>query len=668
MSESPEVSQPEPSQPAKPLSQRLEQVDRQIASTVEKALREFHRSLGERVRQGSDEMLRLVEGLTPELPKSFFAPQELSAAAEEKAVGDVVEAVARIDAAGTQGEILMAMLEEGRRFASRTAFFLTRPGEARGWASQGFGRAAAAIEGLHLDYGSASSWAELARGEGVVTLDGDRCAEACQRLGAPAGGEGALIPFVLRGQLGGALYADRLEGEGALAVSSLQLLAHAAALAVETAAGHGGVASPTLRFQGAAAAGVPLWQPSAEAAPVEVAPVEVAEAAPVEVAEAAPVEVVEEPPALEPVLEAVPEDTTPVEVVSEPSALEPEVLLSEPAPVPEIEPPPPVIEEPVAPAAEDVAALEPEPLAEEELFEEPGELEEDVAEPDLSLDDTSNIWALEDEEEDDEPTQVGQAVEPEAEMPGTDPELIDAVGQQTVRLDVEAIQGQTPAFEPPSTESETAQVPTWEVEQAPVAEQPDFELEPEPEPSLEPEDAPAIEPSEEPTLMTPSIDPGFAAPPPEVAPPPAAPAGYVPPAPEVAPPAPAFTEAAPTPPKSEYGSTEVQPPKDVEGPGLAFASQAGLGEGNVPEGEEALHEEARRLARLLVSEIKLYNEEIIEEGRRSGNVYERLKDDIDRSRQMYEERIDPRLKGQSDYFRQELVQRLAGGDERLLGL
>ena len=99
--------------------------------------------------------------------------------------------------------------------------------------------------------------------------------------------------------------------------------------------------------------------------------------------------------------------------------------------------------------------------------------------------------------------------------------------------------------------------------------------------------------------------------------------------------------------------------------GSAFG---GGGESSIPGGEEALHEEARRLARLLVSEIKLYNEEIIEEGRRAGNIYERLKDDIDRSRQMYEERIDPRLlEGDSDYFHQELVQRLAGGDDRLLG-
>ncbi len=50
--------------------------------------------------------------------------------------------------------------------------------------------------------------------------------------------------------------------------------------------------------------------------------------------------------------------------------------------------------------------------------------------------------------------------------------------------------------------------------------------------------------------------------------------------------------------------------------------------------EEELHEEARRQARLLVTEIKLYHEEAVEEGRKSGNIYDRLRGDIDRSRQL----------------------------------
>ena len=85
-------------------------------------------------------------------------------------------------------------------------------------------------------------------------------------------------------------------------------------------------------------------------------------------------------------------------------------------------------------------------------------------------------------------------------------------------------------------------------------------------------------------------------------------------------------------------------------------------------GEEALHEEARRLARLLVSEIKLYNEEQVEAGRRNCDIYERLREDIDRSRQMYEERVDPRLVKSTDYFYQELVRILGAGDAKTLGI
>ncbi|HEY8020936.1 MAG TPA: hypothetical protein VIH93_07535, partial [Thermoanaerobaculia bacterium] len=109
---------------------------------------------------------------------------------------------------------------------------------------------------------------------------------------------------------------------------------------------------------------------------------------------------------------------------------------------------------------------------------------------------------------------------------------------------------------------------------------------------------------------------------------------------------------------------EVRPPSGVQGPGWAFATTRV----NVAADDEALHEEARRLARLLVSEIKLYNEEQVDEGRRNRDLYERLKEDIDRSRQMYEERVDPRVLRSTDYFYQELVRILAAGDSKALGI
>ena len=83
--------------------------------------------------------------------------------------------------------------------------------------------------------------------------------------------------------------------------------------------------------------------------------------------------------------------------------------------------------------------------------------------------------------------------------------------------------------------------------------------------------------------------------------------------------------------------------------------------------EEKAHNDARRFARLLVSEIKLYNEQKVAEGRRGGDLYDRLKEDIDRSRQMYEKRVTPNVASKFDYFYDELVSTLAEGDSSKLG-
>jgi hypothetical protein len=150
----------------------------------------------------------------------------------------------------------------------------------------------------------------------------------------------------------------------------------------------------------------------------------------------------------------------------------------------------------------------------------------------------------------------------------------------------------------------------------------------------------------------------FGTPAPAPAPAPApkpAPAPAPPPAP---PPAPAA--AAPSPVAGDdRPSTQYIPP-----PGLARGGVLG-GSGS----EDAKkHDEARRFARLLVSEIKLYNESKVEQGRKNNDLYERLKEDIDRSRQMYDERIGDDVRKVSNYFYDELVRILADGRADALGL
>lgn len=87
----------------------------------------------------------------------------------------------------------------------------------------------------------------------------------------------------------------------------------------------------------------------------------------------------------------------------------------------------------------------------------------------------------------------------------------------------------------------------------------------------------------------------------------------------------------------------------------------------VAEDERRLHNDARRFARLLVSEIKLYNEQKVNEGRTSSDLYERLREAIDRSREMYDKRVQPPVAAKFDYFHYELVNSLAEGDENKLG-
>jgi hypothetical protein len=76
---------------------------------------------------------------------------------------------------------------------------------------------------------------------------------------------------------------------------------------------------------------------------------------------------------------------------------------------------------------------------------------------------------------------------------------------------------------------------------------------------------------------------------------------------------------------------------------------------------------ARRYARLLVSEIKLYNESAVRTGRERRDLLARLRPEIDRARQLYEERVPISIGHRATLFQQELVQTLAEGDPDLLG-
>jgi hypothetical protein len=77
---------------------------------------------------------------------------------------------------------------------------------------------------------------------------------------------------------------------------------------------------------------------------------------------------------------------------------------------------------------------------------------------------------------------------------------------------------------------------------------------------------------------------------------------------------------------------------------------------------------ARRYAKLLVSEIKLYHEPAVVAGRRDRDLATRLGGEIARARVLYEQRVPDAVRQRADYFHDELVRTLANGDATLLQL
>lgn len=83
--------------------------------------------------------------------------------------------------------------------------------------------------------------------------------------------------------------------------------------------------------------------------------------------------------------------------------------------------------------------------------------------------------------------------------------------------------------------------------------------------------------------------------------------------------------------------------------------------------ERDIHLRAQRFARVLVADLQLYRAQEIREGKKMRNLYSRLKDEIDKSREVYYRKFGSTVATGIDYFHLELVSRVSGGEEALLG-
>jgi len=155
----------------------------------------------------------------------------------------------------------------------------------------------------------------------------------------------------------------------------------------------------------------------------------------------------------------------------------------------------------------------------------------------------------------------------------------------------------------------------------------------------------------------------------------ATPEPAAPPAPIAAPAAPAPAEPAWTAPRPAVPATvvpETAPPlPTVAAPPPPPAPVAAPAEGpdidSLPPAEQEVHKKAKRKAKILVEEIVLYNKKKVEEGLAKRDLYDRLKEDIEKSRIAYEKAFASGPAGKANYFNRELVRILAKGDASLLG-
>jgi hypothetical protein len=87
--------------------------------------------------------------------------------------------------------------------------------------------------------------------------------------------------------------------------------------------------------------------------------------------------------------------------------------------------------------------------------------------------------------------------------------------------------------------------------------------------------------------------------------------------------------------------------------------------GRSDESADEQHAAARRYARLLVSELKLYHEPQVALGRRERDLARRLGGEIARVRMLYEQRVPAEVRQDTDYVHEELVRTLADGEASL---
>ncbi|HSR53264.1 MAG TPA: hypothetical protein VLV83_20765 [Acidobacteriota bacterium] len=527
----------------------------------------------------------------------------------------------------SQEEILDIFLEEAQSFVQRAILFLQREGKYVTWKSYGFD--AESIRDIELDDPSDAIVRSAQQRQLIYRRD--HPTDSMPWLAGTGNLPRATfcVPLVFENSVPVVFYGD---SDDSIAIDSLELLTHLTVLVLK---------NNYLQQLAAGAQPTVVEAPPQDEAPAEEAPAH--EAGAEEAAEEASVEEppVEEPPLQEPAREE-PSDAGVAEHAAVAESVVPEPPMPE-AVEPEAEPAPPEFTEErveqddyreVAETSFEQASEEPQPDADEVTAAAVGVVEEEAqaqeAAPEAEADDFD--FELPEEEEVkfeidlDTTPEVEEVMAEAAQDAGQEAEA--AVEQEEPQEAEDELAAETVEIEQPWARGDEADEEPEEFQEARPPDEDDFQAAPEPEPEREPEGEEAEQPE------------GVSF--------------EVPPEPQFEPEfEPQFESQA-----EEAAEQEAQPEPESEPEPVSSLSS---------EEEKKVHDDARRFARLLVSEIKLYNEEQVENGRVNADLYDRLTRDIDRSRDMYNKRVHPEVARSVDYFHEEMVRILAKGDESLLG-
>lgn len=115
---------------------------------------------------------------------------------------------------------------------------------------------------------------------------------------------------------------------------------------------------------------------------------------------------------------------------------------------------------------------------------------------------------------------------------------------------------------------------------------------------------------------------------------------------------------------TEASAVASAPTAEFSATALAGAAPA---VGTLSADEQELHKKAQRFAKLLVDEIKLYNQSKVAEGKQNRDLYKVLREDIEKSRATYDKRYGGTPVATARYFDSEVVRILADNDRSLMG-